>query len=184
MAQTWRVTEARHRKPRPPLDVEALERIALFYVGRYATSRFKLTTFLGRKLKERGWAGNDKAPVDALVERLAGLGYIDDGAFASARAASLQRRGYGARRVEQALYAAGIADEDAAGAKADAREGALAAALRYAERKRLGPYAPAVPDRAAHQRAFAAMMRAGHPVDIARRLLAMAPGEVPDPDAR
>jgi hypothetical protein len=26
------------------------------------------------------------------------------------------------------------------------------------------------------------MMRAGHPLDLARRILAMAPGEAPEPD--
>ncbi len=81
------------RKPRPPLDPESLERLGLFYAGRYATTRAKLAAYLGRKLGERGWAGTSPPPVEQLVERFAAAGYIDDAAFASARAASLQRRG-------------------------------------------------------------------------------------------
>jgi regulatory protein len=41
--------------------------------------------------------------VERLVERLSELGYIDDRAFAEARGSAFQRRGYGERRLDQAL---------------------------------------------------------------------------------
>ena len=170
------------KKPRPPLDAEALERLALFYVGRFATTRAKLAAYLTRKVRERGWEGPGP-DLERLVERLSGLGYIDDAAFASARAASLQRRGYGERRIGQALKAAGIEEADAAGAREQARDNAHSAALRFAERKRIGPYAPAVPDRDARQKAFATMMRAGHPLDIVREVLNASPGDIPEMDS-
>jgi regulatory protein len=182
MAQSWRVERKRHKKPRPPLDGAALERLALSYVGRYATTEAKLASYLARKVQERGWADDGRPPIEALVQRFAGLGYIDDGAFAAARAASLQRRGYGERRVAQALKAAGIGDEDAARAREEGRDGAFAAALRFARRKRLGPFAAAEPDRREKERAFAAMMRAGHPPEVVRRILAAPPGEAPEHD--
>jgi regulatory protein len=176
------VNAQRPRRPRPPLDEEALERLALFYAGRYATTRAKLGDYLGRKLRERGWGGAGPPEIEGLVERLAGLGYVDDRAFATARASSLGRRGYGERRVGQALKAAGIEGEDGEGALAEARERALASALRFAERRRLGPYAQAPLDRDARQRAAGAMLRAGHRLDIVRLVLDASPGEVPDPD--
>lgn len=172
----------RHRKPRPPLDRTGLERLALHYVGRYATTRAKLSAYLVRKIKERGWAEETEPPVQGMAERFAELGYIDDQAFASARAAALQRRGYGGRRIHQTLKAAGIAQEDGAPAMAAANEGAWAAALRFAERKRIGPYAAQPLDRPARERAFAAMARAGHQMDTIRRVLDAAPGEIPNPD--
>ena len=172
----------RHKKPRPPLDAEGLERLALHYVGRYATTRAKLAAYLGRKLGERGWAELSSPPVEQLVERFAAAGYIDDAAFASARAASLQRRGYGERRVAQALKAAGIGDEDAADAREEASDGAWAAALRFAERKRIGPYAAQEADRQGRERAFAAMIRAGHRIEFVRRLINARPGEIPEMD--
>ena len=175
------VKASRHRQPRPPLDGDGLERLALFYVGRYATTGAKLRSYLLRKIRERGWEGQSP-DLEALVERFKSLGYIDDGAFALARAGSLQRRGYGERRVAQALQAAGIGDGDAADAHAQARDGALAAALRFAERRRIGPFAGAEPDRDARQKAFAAMMRAGHPVEVVRQVLNASPGEIPDSD--
>jgi regulatory protein len=170
------------RSVRPPLDAGGLEQAALFYAGRYATTRSRLRLYLMRKLRERGWAEAHEPPVDALVERLAALNYVDDRAFAAARAAALSRRGYGARRVGAALRAAGIADEDGAEARAEAEVGAWAAALRFAERKRIGPFAAAQADRPAREKAFASMVRAGHPPGLARRIVAARPGEIPDAD--
>ena len=131
----------RNRTGRPPLDEAGLEQAALSYAGRYATSRAKLRAYLARKLRERGWAGAEAPPLDALVERLAGLNYVDDRAFATARGAALARRGYGARRVDAALHAAGIGAEDAADAREAAADGAWEAALRFAERRGIGPFA-------------------------------------------
>ncbi|HEX8481444.1 MAG TPA: RecX family transcriptional regulator [Allosphingosinicella sp.] len=170
------------KSPRPPLDPEGLERLGLFYAGRYATTRSKLAAYLRRKLKERGWSGEGEPPVDRLVERFADLGYVDDRGFASARAASLLRRGYGERRVRDALKSAGIAEEDAAGARDISAEEALAAAHRFARRRRLGPYAAGVPDRAARDKAAAAMLRAGHRMEQVRQVLGASPEDLPEPD--
>ena len=127
------------RQPKP-LDKDALNRLALHYVGKYATTRGKLSDYLRRKLHERGWAeeGNDP-DIAALVERFSELGYIDDRAFAEMRAESLGRRGYGLRRVSQALTIAGIAEEDALPVRAAAKERGWDSALAYARRKRIGP---------------------------------------------
>jgi regulatory protein len=170
------------KRPRPPLDAEGLERLGLFYAGRYATTRARLAGYLRRKLKERGWSGSGEPPVERLVERFAELGYVDDRAFASSRTASLLRRGYGERRVREALMGAGIGEEDGADARAHAEEEALAAAHRFARRRRLGPYAEAAPDRAARQKAAAAMLRAGHRMEIVRRVLDASAADLPEPD--
>ena len=182
MAQSWRVETERHKKPRPPLDSEALDRLALHYVGRYATTRSKLKHYLARKLKERGWAGASRPDIEQLAERFSNLGYIDDSAFAAARASSLQRRGYGERRVSQSLRAAGIEDEDLAAVREQVEEGAREAALRFARRKRIGPFASHEPGREEKQKAFAAMMRAGHPMDIVKEVLNTSADDIPDSD--
>ena len=167
---------------RPPLDAEGLERLGLFYAGRYGTSRAKLASYLARKLRERGWHGTGEPPVGDLVERFSALGYVDDRAFAEARTASLLRRGYGEQRVKAALRGAGIAEADSAGARARAEEEALAAAHRFARRRRLGPYAASAPDRAGWQRAAGAMLRAGHRMEVVREVLAASPGDLPESD--
>ena len=173
----------RGRRVKPPLDAQGLEQTALFYAGRYATTRSKLAAYLGRKVRERGWAEARPPAIEALVERMAALGYVDDRAFANARAGALTRRGYGARRVGQALRAAGIAEEDGAEAREIADESAWDAALRFAERRKIGPFSSAEADRPAREKAFAAMLRAGHPAGLARRIVAARPGEIPLPDS-
>lgn len=184
-ARLWHnhgVKSVEDRKSRPPLDAKGLEQAALGYAGRYATTRMKLRAYLARKLRERGWAESGAPPLDGLIERMAALGYVDDRAFATARAASLGRRGYGERRVGAALRGAGIEAADAADANAMANGDAWATALRYAERRRIGPFAQASLDRPARERALAAMLRAGHPLGLARRMIAARPGEIPEAD--
>lgn len=170
------------RRPIPPLDAAALDRLALRYVERFATTRAKLADYLRRKVRERGWEGTPVDPV-AIAARMAALGYVDDLLFAQSKAAALGRRGLGARRVDGALRAAGVeeADRDEVAPAVDAR--ALEAALGFARRKRLGPWGTGEGDRAVREKRLAAMLRAGHPMGLARRILALAPGEIPDPDA-
>lgn len=159
------------RRPRPPLDEAALKELGLAYVARFATSRAKLSHYLKRKLHERGWAGSGDPPVAGIVEWAADSGFIDDPAYALSRARSLGARGYGERRVGQALRAAGIEEEDGAAARDHARATASEAALRFARRKRLGPFSSTPADRRDSDKALAAMIRAGHPFDVARRIL-------------
>ena len=168
------------RKPRPPLTAARLEEMALNYVGRFATSRSKLVAYLGRKLRERGWDGAAAPDVEALADRFVRLGYIDDRAFALSKARSLTGRGYGERRVHQALAMAGIGEEEGSEARGLAETEAVAAALRFARRRAIGPYAREVPDPAQRERALAAMVRAGHRFPIARAIIDLQPGENPD----
>jgi len=171
------------RKPPRPLDPARLEELAVAYVGRFATTRGKLAAYLRRKLHEKGWEAPRPAEIEALVERLARLGYVDDAAFALSKARSLGQRGYGERRVDMALRQAGVEEDDGAPAKAMAHSGAAAAAIRYAQRRRLGPFAPEPADRKQRDRALSAMIRAGHNFDLARRLIDLPPDPEIDIDA-
>jgi regulatory protein len=168
------------RKPRPPLNASKLDELALSYVGRFATSRAKLVTYLRRKLRERGWGGEGEPPLDGLADRLVRLGYVDDRAYALSKARSLTGRGYGERRVQQALSIAGIAEEEAGDARELAQAEAVESALRFARRRSLGPFATEVPDPRHRERAMAAMIRAGHGFGLARAIIDLNPGEIPD----
>ncbi|MEQ1725990.1 MAG: RecX family transcriptional regulator [Sphingopyxis sp.] len=169
------------RKPKP-LNAAGLNDLALFYVSRFATTRAKLIRYLERKLFERGWAEGDKPDAAAIADRLVALGYVDDAAFAEAKARGLGQRGYGTRRVEQALRADGVNAGDRAAAIDHGRDNKWAAALRYAKRRRWGPYASeSASDPAVRQRMLAAFVRAGHDFAVARMVIALAPGaEVSD----
>ena len=167
---------AQSRRPRPPLDEPKLSELALRYVGRFATTRAKLRQYLTRKVRERGWSGADQPPIEALVAKCVRNGFVDDSAFATAKARSLSTRGYGAGRIRQDLRAAGVEDADAEVAKGIARDGAVEAALRFARRKRIGPFAPELADRHGREKAIAAMVRAGHSYGISRTIAQLGPG--------
>ena len=170
-------------KQRPPFTPERLRGLALHYVGRYATTRRRLSDYLKRKVRERGWedgSGEQSgATIETLIDQIVDLGYVDDQAFAAARAASLSRKGYGSLRIRAALGAAGIEAEQARSLSTLNPEDALIAAFRFAKRKRIGPYARGVPDQKSHQRAFAAFLRAGHSVGHARTVLATSADALP-----
>ena len=107
------------------------------------------------------------------------LGAVDDAAFAQSRARSLTRGGRSARAVAAHLSGRGIAAETIERAVRTARgdglqdpeEAELAAALIQARRRRLGPFAPAQADEAAHRRALGALARAGFAHEVALRAL-------------
>ncbi|MEP1423072.1 MAG: regulatory protein RecX [Erythrobacter sp.] len=166
----------RKRKKVRPLDETSLRDLALSYCARFATTGAKLEGYLARKLRERGVAedgeGRVQTPdVPALVARLIELGYVDDGAYARSKTRDLTARGYGARRVEQALWAAGVDEhtrEETAPNEAETRR----AAILLAKKRRFGPFArhidEDVSEQAAHKRRdkqVAAMLRAGHKFD-------------------
>ena len=161
---------SRGKRPPKPIDSARLEELALAYVARFATSRAKLEGYLARKLRERGWAGEGEPGIAALAARFVAAGYVDDAAFARAKAGSLLRRGYGQRRIDEALGAAGIGEDVRAGllAGAGARR---PAALALARKRRFGPYGMAPLDRPAREKQIAAMLRAGHGLDSARELV-------------
>ena len=170
-----------------PVTAAFLERAALHYLERYGASGEMLRRVLVRRVIKRcRLREEDPAPFLPLVEetvaRARAGGLVDDARFASARAATLRRRGGSARRIAGALAARGVGAEDVAaalagGADAPApQEAERAAALAYARRRRLGPHRPPGARAAHRERDLAALARAGFPYALAR-------GVVDAPDA-
>lgn len=170
---------------KPPLDEGALRDLALHYAGRFATTGARIEAYLLRKIRERGLAEDPdgrvrEVDVPGLVARLVELGYVDDDAYARMRARDLGGRGYGARRIEETLRHAGV-DEGLRAAHAPGEAASRRAAVLMARKRRLGPFGarPAdTPDkgdplsqRKGHEKAVAAMLRAGHQYEHARFIL-------------
>jgi regulatory protein len=169
-----------------PLTVAALEKAALFYLERYASSAAGLRRVLMRRVARA--AGADEAEgepgralVEALIQRYLAAGLIDDRRYAEAKAAGLARAGASRYRIRGVLLAKGVAAEDIALAVAalDERggESEAAAACALIRRKRLGPYRPAARRAECRRRDLAALSRAGFALELARRLL-----DQPDPE--
>lgn len=173
------------KRAKPPLTEAALRDLALHYAARFATTAARLEAYLVRKIRERGLAddGNGRTvdvDIPTLVARLVELGYVDDDAYARMRARDLGARGYGARRVDESLRHAGVGEalrQSHAPGEAASRQ----AAVLMAKKRRLGPFGGSRPQgddpllaRKAHEKAVAAMLRAGHQYDHVRFVLAAA----------
>jgi regulatory protein len=169
---------------RPPGRVtEAyLQRAALAYLERFASSAETLRRVLRRKVDKRCRA-RDEDPaefgelVDAVVAQAVSSGLVDDTRYAEGRAATLRRRGGSARVITAKLAAKGV---DRAVIEAALQGGPedeeLVAAHALARRRRIGPYRGA--DRAAFRaRDLGVLARAGFSFDIARQVV---DGEPPD----
>lgn len=153
------------RRPRP-LDPSSLHALAIRYVGRFATTRARLSNYLKRKVVERGWADDSAPPIGAIADHCVEAGYVDDRAYAEAKSRSLARRGYGYRRVEAALHHSGIARETTESLRPD-DDSAFESAQNFARKRRIGRFGLVPADQSLARRQFAAMVRAGHNPQLA-----------------
>ncbi len=180
MVETNATSRRTRRKPKP-LDRTRLRDFALSYVARFATSAGKLEAYLKRKLRERGWEDEGEPEIDDLVADFVDKGYVDDRGFGKMKAGGLLARGYGARRVDETLRAAGL-EEGLRSELAPGEREARMAALALAKRRRLGPFGSAPEDEPVESRhkrrekQLAAMVRAGHTFAHAQTILS-APDE-------
>jgi regulatory protein len=169
------------------------ESLALYYVGRFAVTQAKLQKYLSRKIREKfPDEENTHEAIEAIVEKMVALGYVNDAAYAQARVRSLSRKGLGARRITGDLHYAGVDEPTRETALEEGDHDPLAAAHAFARRKRLGRYAVEGVDEVhdegegdeasahndkpqhndkAHQKAVAAMLRAGHSYAIVKQVL-------------
>lgn len=154
---------------------------AVHYLGRYTASRQRLREVL-RRFAARKLDSHDSAEVtraiEAVIEDCVGLGYVDDSAFALAKARSKRRGGRSALAIRRSLQEHAIDPDlvDAALVAADegSADGELAAALRHAARRRLGPYAGQPGDATTRRRHLASLARAGFTLAIARQVMDLA----------
>lgn len=171
---------SRHRRAPEPLDETRLRDLALRYVGKYQTTRSKLCSYLARKLGERGWEGPVEPDLEAVADRFHELGYINDAAFALSKSRSLAGRGYGSRRLAEQLRRAGVDEDDSREALDTAEAEAVSAALRFARKRRIGPFAVDAADPRTTEKAVASMVRAGHDPGLARKIANLNPAEDAD----
>lgn len=166
------------RKPSPA----SLERAALHYLERFASSAENLRRVLLRKVERAAHHHEDidrEAAVgwiDDLIARYRRAGLLDDKAYAEARTTSLHRRGASARKIRLSLAQKGVAADtvDAALEELGERvegDAEMQAAIALVRRRRLGVYRPSSARADYRDRDLAALARAGFSYDIARRVI-------------
>ncbi|MGC6519316.1 MAG: regulatory protein RecX [Candidatus Puniceispirillaceae bacterium] len=161
-----------------PRAEQRLMNKAVHYLGRYTSSRQRLREVLqrfARRKLEHFEPSEISRAIDAVITDCVRLGYVDDAAFAMTRARTKRRGGRSALAIRRSLAEHDIEDSlvDAALDAADetSADGELAAALRHAARRRIGPYARVTPDDVMKRRHLASLARAGFSFDIARQVM-------------
>lgn len=163
----------------------ALHEAALAYLARSAATAATLERALHRKIatwaRSAARAGRDAEVIAAdvdrcreataeIVARLGEVGLVDDAAFAEARARVLSRAGRSRLAVAAHLAAKGVAPAIAREVLPDDE---LGAALVFARKRRIGPFAREGTSREDERRALAAMARAGFGRSACDRALRM-----------
>ena len=171
----------RPKRRRQPLKAtpQGLERSALYYLERYDSSSGHLRRLLHRKVQLSARVHDTDpeegvAAVERLIARLTGLGLLNDGRYARERVRSLRGRGASTAMIRAKLRAkslpAGLIDAALSEEASNPEERELLAALRYAQRRRLGPFR--LDNRTERRdRDLAALGRQGFPYETARRVI-------------
>ena len=165
---------AERARPKP-VDKAYLQRAALAYLERYASSTGNLKRVLLRKARRR--LGPDASldetytqMIDEVVATASRMELVDDTRFAQGRVTTLLRRGTSRRAMKAKLIAKGVDSATADQAIATSGSDEEAAARRFAQRRRLGPWRmPADP--AQRARDLAVLARAGFGYDVSRRVI-------------
>lgn len=179
-------TASARRRRRAPRKVTAqyIENAAAHYLGRFAASSAHLRRVLMTKV-DRSARHHDTDPadgtkfVDAVIAKFERLGFLNDKAFAAMRARSLFATGTPLRGIRFKLKQQGVGEDDIEAALAELGEEEavanldLAAAVKLAERRRLGPFSNADEEtrRANRDRDLGRLARAGFSYDIASRVI-------------
>lgn len=176
----------RRQRPTPerPINVSAerLWAISLRYLQRFSASVEMLRRVLDRRLRPALAAElisptEAEARREAVLQRAASLGYLDDQRFTEGRVAALLRQGKSPRVITETLRAKGIAPASvaavlAATATETEEDLSLIAARAFARRRRLGPFrSPPSNDPRQHDKDLATLLRAGHGFDVAKQVL-------------
>jgi regulatory protein len=169
----------RPRKAPRAITPEYLDKAALFYLERYASSAENLARVLMRRVEKAARAGisdrdEGRRLVDALVERYRARGLLDDRTYAEGRAKSLLRQGRPRAAIARRLAAKGVGsdaiDQALGSLKEESPDPDLSAVIAFARRRRLGPWR--LKDRAEfRERDLAALGRAGFSYELARKVV-------------
>jgi regulatory protein len=168
-------SEKAGRKPPRKVTPVYLQRAALAYLERYASSAGHLHRILMRKVEKRcRLRGEDPAEfreaIDEVVAKSIRLGLVDDARYAQARVASLRRRGGSARAIRAKLSSKGVESAIIADALHSEEDEDEKAAHALARRRKLGPFRAG--ERAPYRdKDIAVLARAGFAFGTARRIV-------------
>lgn len=188
-------SKARGKKKPRKITPDYLHNAGLFYLQRYAASTGHFRKVMRRKIG-RSVAFHGEPDLNTCHDLLEDLivnftrsGLLNDNVYAEGMVKSFRRKGLSTRALYARLQSKGLGADQIRAALAaageDCRQTENFAALRFAQRKRLGPFrtSPLISesgDERFSQKELAAFARGGFSYDLARSILEMSAEEAED----
>jgi regulatory protein len=159
---------------------ESLRKSGLWYLEKYAASVHSLRQVLNRRVLNAILVEDlDKDTcnhwIDRIIERFIKAGLLNDSEFAQARATSLFKKGTSTQMIRSKLFDKGISgaiiDQVVVELHEDWNNPDLKAAIRFSQRKRLGPFRQLHTRSEFSQRDLATLGRAGFSYEVAQKII-------------
>ena len=163
-----------------PITYQALRNAGLRYLERYAASTKSLRDVLNRRISKVQYSdGPDpctlKRWIDDIIEQFTNAGLLNDRLFAQARAASLFDKGASIKMIRSKLTKKGIVgvvlDKVISDLADEWRNPDLKAAIRFSQRKKIGPFRIRGDRDVFIKRDLASLGRAGFSFGIAKKVV-------------
>lgn len=174
------------QKKRKKITLSYLENAGAYYLERFSASVSRFRQVMERKIEKscRDHPEQSKAEclvlLDKVVEKFENLGYLNDDVYARSLLSSLSHRGMSRVRILGTLRSKGL---DAGLIESimpePDTENDKKAALRWAKKKRLGPFVLRERENDL-QRGLGSLARAGFGYDIAKWVMDLTPDEAKD----
>ena len=190
-AETVKSRARGERKPPKKITETYLHNSGLYYLQRFAASAGQFRIVMQRKIDRSCQHHLDQrredciVMLDALIAKFETIGLLNDEGYARGMVTTLRRRGLSERAIFMKLRNRGLSENRIKDALAtfneenrtDSAQSEFQAALRLAQKKKVGPYAR---EDFVYDKALAAFARAGFSFDVARRVLDMNPEDLND----
>ncbi|MDY0030114.1 MAG: regulatory protein RecX [Pseudobdellovibrionaceae bacterium] len=164
-------------KKRKKISQSYLENSAAYYLQRFtaSTSRFRLVMKRKIDLSCRDHPEQNKEQcydmLDQLVSKFQELGYLNDSSYSKGLHYSLSQRGYSRQKIRFHMMSKGLSEDMITEAMGDTDQASeIIQGLRYAKRKKIGPFAIQEQDL---QKSLASLARNGFRYDISTKILEM-----------
>lgn len=154
------------------ITAQRLKNIALYYLKRYETSVANLRQVLQKRVNDYAYQNKefDKKEAYAWIEEIISdfcrFNYVNDERFAELKIKDYQAMGKSTRYIKNKLKEKGVADDIVERILSEQDYDELAAALKFAKKKRIGRFRPTDKQAEYKQKDMAALARAGFSYDI------------------
>ena len=169
------------RKPPKPTTQRSVRYHALTYLRRYSAPRAQLRrVLLDRARRSVVEHGGDLEEIqdwiDSTLDDMERLGYVNDDAYARAKATKFRTRGLSERAIRSKLSAKGVRSEAIAAAMIATRpegDADLMAAKTYVRKRRMGPHRTKEATPELIRKELGRLARAGFSYGVAKAALEM-----------